>query len=228
MNGSAAWLQGQRWVIAAQIPLLPVQSQRGTCICTEHVRAPKTVPLQTAFTLMPNRLRNSNEDIFLANITHMVLPLGIKPLQHLFFWYTFDLLPVVCTSKTSLCRSHSALVHVSFCPDVMRHSALTQVMFCPGPGLILPRSPALILLPSARTCFPALLCLNGQLADCLSVWQDLAPGQGVQLDEVEGGNDELKENPASSRNPKEGLPKVCIQSLVSSCSHQKVSDTFTL
>jgi len=36
----------------------------------------------------------------------------------------------------------------------------------------------------------------------------LAPGQGVQLDEVEGGNDELKENPASSRNPKEGLPKV--------------------
>ncbi|KAL0019875.1 hypothetical protein WJX79_007051 [Trebouxia sp. C0005] len=37
--------------------------------------------------------------------------------------------------------------------------------------------------------------------------QDLAPGQGVQLDEVEGGKDELKENPASSRNPKEGLPK---------------------
>ncbi|DBB01387.1 TPA: hypothetical protein ACH3X1_000055 [Trebouxia sp. C0004] len=37
--------------------------------------------------------------------------------------------------------------------------------------------------------------------------QDLAPGQGVQLDEVEGGNDELKENPASSRNPKDGLPK---------------------
>ncbi len=199
---------------------------------------------------MPNRLRNSNEDIFLANITHMVLPLGIKSLQHLFFWCTFDLLPVVCTSKTSLCRSHSALVHVSFCPDVMRHSALTQVMFCPGPGLILawprphsalsqasfcpgpglilPWSPALILLPSAWTCFPALLCLNGQLADCLSVWQDLAPGQGVQLDEVEGGNDELKENPASSRNPKEGLPKVCIQSLVSSCLHQKVSDTFTL
>lgn len=36
--------------------------------------------------------------------------------------------------------------------------------------------------------------------------QDLAPGQGVQLDEVEGGNEELKENPASSRNPKDGLP----------------------
>ena len=38
--------------------------------------------------------------------------------------------------------------------------------------------------------------------------QDLAPGQGVQLDEVEGGNQGLKENPASSRNPKEGTPKV--------------------
>lgn len=37
--------------------------------------------------------------------------------------------------------------------------------------------------------------------------QDLAPGQGVQLDEVEGGNEGLKENPASSRNPKEGTPK---------------------
>lgn len=49
----------------------------------------------------------------------------------------------------------------------------------------------------------------------LSVWQDLAPGQGVQLDEVEGGNDELTENPASSRNPEEGLPKVRIQVLVS-------------
>ena len=37
--------------------------------------------------------------------------------------------------------------------------------------------------------------------------QDLAPGQGVQLDEVEG-NEGLKENPASSRNPKDGTPKV--------------------
>ncbi len=178
MNGSAAWLQGQRWVIAAQIPLLPVQSQRGTCICTEHVRAPKTVPLQTAFTLMPNRLRNSNEDIFLANITHMVLPLGIKPLQHLFFWYTFDLLPVVCTSKTSLCRSHSALVHVSFCPDVMRHSALTQVMFCPGPGLILPwprpHSAPVTSPHSASLCTDLLPCIAlpqrtaSRLSECVA------------------------------------------------------------
>lgn len=37
--------------------------------------------------------------------------------------------------------------------------------------------------------------------------QDLAPGQGVQLDEVESGDQDLKENPASSRNPKPGLPK---------------------
>lgn len=43
--------------------------------------------------------------------------------------------------------------------------------------------------------------------------QDLAPGQGVQLDEVEGGNEELKENPASSRNPKDGLPNVSAHGL---------------
>lgn len=48
--------------------------------------------------------------------------------------------------------------------------------------------------------------------------QDLAPGQGVQLDEVEGGNDELKENPASSRNPKEGLPKAFIDHQPASAS----------
>ncbi len=86
----------------------------------------------------------------------------------------------------------------------------------------------LVLLLSAWTCLPALLCFNVQLANCVSVQQDLAPGQGVQLDEVESGNDEPKENPASSRNPKEGLPKVCIQGLVSSCMYQKVSDNFTV
>ncbi len=102
----------------------------------------------------------------------------------------------------------------------MPHYALTLASFCPGPGLI--------LLHPAWTCFPALLCFNVQLANCVSVRQDLAPGQGVQLDEVEGGNDELKENPASSRNPKEGLPKVCIQGFVSSCLYQQVSDNFTL
>jgi hypothetical protein len=87
----------------------------------------------------------------------------------------------------------------------MPRSALVQASFCPGS--------CLILLHSAWTCFPALLCFallcfNVQPANYVSVRQDLAPGQGVQLDEVEGGNDELKENPASSRNPKEGLPKV--------------------
>lgn len=35
--------------------------------------------------------------------------------------------------------------------------------------------------------------------------QDLAPGQGVQLDEVEKGVD-LQENPDSSRNPQQGQP----------------------
>ena len=35
--------------------------------------------------------------------------------------------------------------------------------------------------------------------------QDLAPGQGVQLDEVEEGVD-LQENPDSSRNPQQGQP----------------------
>ena len=40
--------------------------------------------------------------------------------------------------------------------------------------------------------------------------QDLAPGQGVQLDEIEGGNQGLKENPASFRNPDEGLPQVTV------------------
>ena len=30
----------------------------------------------------------------------------------------------------------------------------------------------------------------------------------MQLDEVEGGSSELSENPASSRNPKPGTPKV--------------------
>ncbi len=87
----------------------------------------------------------------------------------------------------------------------MPRSALVQASFCPGSGLI--------LLHSAWTCFPALLCFallcfNEQPANYVSVRQDLAPGQGVQLDEVEGGNDELQENPASSRNPEEGLPKV--------------------
>ena len=47
--------------------------------------------------------------------------------------------------------------------------------------------------------------------------QDLAPGQGVQLDEVEGGNEELKENPASSRNPKDGLPNVSAHGLHDRC-----------
>ncbi len=106
----------------------------------------------------------------------------------------------------------SALVYASFGPGsglvlpwFMPYSALVQASFCPGSGLI--------LLHSAWTCFPALLCFallcfNEQPANYVSVRQDLAPGQGVQLDEVEGGNDELQENPASSRNPEEGLPKV--------------------
>ena len=50
--------------------------------------------------------------------------------------------------------------------------------------------------------------------------QELAPGQGVQLDEVESGDQDLKENPASSRNPKPGVPKVpahCMQSHMSTC-----------
>ena len=106
-------------------------------------------------------------------------------------------------------RPHPALAQASSClgpglilPWPRPHFALTLASFCPGP--------ALILLQHSGTCFPALLCLNVQPATCVSVRQDLAPGQGVQLDEVEGGDDELKENPASSRNPKEGLPKVCI------------------
>ena len=100
----------------------------------------------------------------------------------------------------------------------MPHSALVWASFCPAPGLILPWF-RLVLLPSAWTYLPALLCFNAYLANCVSVRQDLAPGQGVQLDEVEGDNDDLKENPASSRNPKEGLPKVCIQGLVPSCMY---------
>lgn len=91
----------------------------------------------------------------------------------------------------------------SSCPGFGPHAALAQAAFCPGSGRI--------LLQPAWTCLPALLCFKIQLANCVSVQQDLAPGQGVQLDEVEGGKDELKENPASSRNPKEGLPKVCTQ-----------------
>ena len=125
MNGSAAQLRGQRLVTGLQVPLLSVQSQRGICIRAEHARAPKNVPLQTAFTLMPNRLHNSNADIFLANITHMVLPLGIKSLQHLFCWSAFDVLPVV--RRTLLCRS-----------QFMPHSALMQAMFCPNVCIILP------------------------------------------------------------------------------------------
>ena len=38
-------------------------------------------------------------------------------LQHLFSWSAFHLLPGVCSSQASLCRSRSALLYVSFCPD---------------------------------------------------------------------------------------------------------------
>lgn len=99
--------------------------------------------------LMRNCLRSTNEDIFLANLTRLVLPLlGIKSLQHLFSWCTFDL------SLLSVAQGHlyaglimplSALMQAMLSPNVCLILSWFWVSFSPDPGLMLPWFLGLIL-----------------------------------------------------------------------------------